>query len=259
MHNLYNPTFSLSSLSYLLGERVGGRLYPLQKRIVNILLLFIIITSSCDSSVKKTTTANNLLQQDTITIKETPHSEIIIDSRMTFHEAIAGTSAPQDIIDQLVLIDVEYYSTDDKLHRGQLLINRSIENDIVAIFDSIKMWHFPIVQAIPIVAFDWDDNRSMAANNTSSFCYRKVTGNNNYSRHAIGKAIDINPFFNPVIWKSPYEHRPVQPPNAQYNKETPGTLYLEHPVVQEFIKRKFTWGYHFTRYYDIHHFHKVSS
>ena len=204
------------------------------------LFLFMIITS-CDSSVKKTTAANNFPQQeDTITqdtiVDEITEPEIIIDSRMTFEEAIAGTKAPQDIINQLVLIDVEYYSIDNKLHRGQLLLNHSIEKDIVAIFDSIKAWHFPVAQAIPIVAFDWDDNLSMAANNTSSFCYRKVAGSDNFSRHAKGMAIDINPFFNPMIWKPPYENRPVKPENAQYNKETPGTLYLEHPVVKEFLK-----------------------
>jgi len=218
------------------------------------LLLFVIVTS-CDSSVKKIATTDGFPQQDTL-MKEMTEPKVIIDSQMTFEEAIAGTNAPQDIIDQLILTDVEYYSTDNKLHRGQLLINRSIKKDIVAIFDSIKVWRFPIVQVVPIVAFNWDDNLSMAANNTSSFCYRKVLGSNNLSRHAEGMAIDINPFFNPMIWKPPYENRPVKPENAQYNKEIPGTLYLEHPVVQEFLKRKFIWGYNFSKYYDIHHFHK---
>lgn len=221
-------------------------------------ILFLILSAiSCDSSAKKTTVVNDFLQQDTITVEEIKEPEIIIDSQMTFDEAIAGTKAPQDMINQLVLINVDYYSTDNKLHRGQLLINRSIEKDIVAIFDSIKVWRFPIIQAVPIVAFDWDDNLSMAANNTSSFCYRKVAGSNNLSRHAEGMAIDINPFFNPMIWKPPYENRPVRPENAQYNKEVPGTLYLEHPVVQEFLKRNFVWGYNFSRYHDIHHFHKI--
>jgi len=222
----------------------------------NLVLLLLLITTSCDFSVKKTTTANNSLQQDTIMEEITKPEIIIIDSQMTFEEAISGTKAPQDIIKQLVLINVEYYSTDNKLHRGQLLINRFIEKDIIAIFDSIKVRRFPIAQAIPIVAFDWDDNLSMAANNTSSFCYRKVAGTDNLSRHSTGMAIDINPLFNPMIWKPPYENRPVKPANAQYNKEIPGTLYLEHPVVQEFIKRKFIWGYDFSKYCDIHHFHK---
>ena len=216
-----------------------------------------VIVASCDSSVKKTSTENDSLQQNAIVAEEIKEPEIIIDSQMTFEEAVSGTKAPQDILDQLVLIDVEYYSTDDKLHRGQLLINRLIEKDIAAIFDSIKVWRFPIAHAIPIVAFDWDDDLSMAANNTSSFCYRKVPGAKNLSRHARGMAIDINPFFNPIKWKSPNEHRPVEPANARYNKEIPGTFYPGHPVVKEFLKRKFIWGYNFSKYYDTHHFHQI--
>ena len=223
------------------------------------LLAIIVMMFSCDFA-KKTSTKSiserNIVPEVIICDLDMPEPQIIIDSQMTFEEAISGTNAPQDIINQLVLIDVEYYSTDNKLHRGQLLLNKSIEKDIVAIFDTIKSIRFPIAQAIPVVAYDWDDNRSMAANNTYSFSYRKVAGTNNLSRHAEGKAVDINPVFNPLIWKSPNENRPVQPENAKYDKTVPGTLYLEHPVVKEFIKRKFTWGYNFSRYYDIHHFHK---
>ena len=223
----------------------------------NLLLIFAIIITSCDSSVKKVTTIkDNLLQQDTIVVEEPKEPEIIIDSQMTFEEAIAGSKAPQNIIDELVLVDIEYYSTDNKLHQGQLLINRSIENDITAIFDSIKVWHFPVVQAVPIVVFDWDDDRSMAANNTSSFCFRVVLGGKKLSNHAKGKAIDINPFFNPMIWKSSGKNPRSIPEGAQYDTNIPGTLYREHPVVCEFIKRKFAWGGSFSKYYDYHHFQK---
>jgi len=228
-------------------------------RTIYCLFTFMMIMS-CDFSVKKALAGNDFLQQDIVVVEEIidkiKEPEIIIDSQMTFKEAIAGTKAPQDVINQLVLIDVEYYSTDEKLHRGQLVINRSIEKDVIAIFDSIKAWHFPVAQAIPIVAFDWDDARSMAANNTSSFCYRNVSGSKNLSRHATGKAIDINPFFNPIIWKPPYENRPVKPENAKYDKSIPGTLYPEHPLAKEFLKRKFVWGHNFSKYYDTHHFQK---
>ncbi len=217
---------------------------------VNLLFLFSCTPNSSKPEIQK---LQSSVEFDSINTKE---PEIIIDSNMSFEDAIAGTDAPQEILDQLVLVDVEYYSTDDKLHRGQILLNRSIKEDIIAIFDTIKTIRFPVHQAIPIVAYGWDDNRSMLANNTSAFCYRKVAGTNNLSRHAKGKAIDINPFFNPLIWKTPNQNRPVIPEGAQHNKNVAGTLHEEHPIVKEFIKRKFTWGYNFPKYYDIHHFHK---
>ena len=194
---------------------------------------------------------------DTIDIDNaTNNNPVIIDSRMTFEEAIAGTMAPVDIIDQLVLLDVEYYSDDDLLHRGQLVVNKSIENDIREMFQLIKEIRFPVHQAVPIVAYDWDDNQSMLANNTSAFCYRKVAQSQRWSRHATGHAIDINPFFNPIVWKNEYKGRPNVPAGAIYDVDRPGTFHLTHPVVQEFRKRKFTWGYYFPVYYDYHHFHQ---
>lgn len=188
--------------------------------------------------------------------KTLPEDTVIVDSNMSFDEAIKGTTAPQEVIDQLELINVEYYSTDGKLHRGQFILNKSVKKDIIEIFEFIKEIRFPVHQAVPIVAYDWDDDASMKDNNSSSFCYRKVAGTGVLSRHALGKAIDINPYFNPLIWKPPYEDRPVMPEGAVYDIKKEGTFYHDHPVVKEFRKRKFTWGYYFKNYYDNHHFHR---
>ena len=119
---------------------------------------------------------------------------IIVDSHYTFDEAIAGSKAPKDIIMQLQLINIQYYSTDKRIHKGQLLTNKLIAHDLQQIFQFIFQRHFPIVKAIPIVNYNSDDNLSMQDNNTSSCCYRNTC----YSKHASGMARDINPLFNPV-------------------------------------------------------------
>ena len=41
--------------------------------------------------------------------------------------------------------------------------------------------------------------RSIKANNTSGFNCRAVTGDNGWSEHAYGRAIDVNPFVNPYV------------------------------------------------------------
>lgn len=46
--------------------------------------------------------------------------EPIIDACYTFEEAIADSSAPESIIRQLELFEVDYLSTDGKIHRGQI-------------------------------------------------------------------------------------------------------------------------------------------
>ena len=62
----------------------------------------------------------------------------IIDSRMTFEEATAGTSAPRKIIDELCLVDVRYRAFDGRLHQGQLVIHQEVKADIVEIFALIE-------------------------------------------------------------------------------------------------------------------------
>lgn len=172
----------------------------------------------------------------------------IIDSRYTFAEAIEGSNAPQIIIDELELIDVTYFSSDEKVHQGQILTNRSLVHDIKEIFELMLEQKFVIEKAIPIVAFNWSDSLSMANNNSYSFCYRNIS----YSNHAKGLAIDINPRFNPLRWKT--RNLPNEPIGAVLDITVNGTLYVDHPIVKEFQRRGFRWGHTFSKYWDDHHF-----
>jgi peptidoglycan L-alanyl-D-glutamate endopeptidase CwlK len=174
----------------------------------------------------------------------------IIDSKMTFEEAIAGTKAPREIIDSLHLIDVRYFAFDDRLHRGQLVVHRVVEKDVIEIFNLIGQLKFPIARVFPIAKYDWSDDESMADNNTSAFNYRFVMGTERLSHHAYGRAVDINPYLNPVIDESGR----IDPPGATYVPERPGTLSGSHPVVREFINRGWRWGGNFSSSVDYHHF-----
>lgn len=179
--------------------------------------------------------------------------EYIIDSQMTFEEAIFGTKAPKEIIDSLVLIDVLYYSLDNRLHKGQLLVNKSVAEDIKEIFELIRITKFPIGKVIPIVLYNWSDSISMEENNTSAFNYRFVAGTNRLSLHSFGRAIDINPFLNPVVYK---DGRNV-PKRAVYEPSKAGTFTEDNVIVKEFLKRGWRWGGHFSSYKDYHHFDKL--
>ncbi len=190
---------------------------------------------------------------DSVMIKSQPE---IIDCNYTFEEATAGSGAPQKIIDELVLLDLRYYSTDNQIHKGQVLTNKKIADDITEMFDFMLSIHFPIYRAVPIVRYGWDDNRSMAANNTSSFCYRNIANSKRRSKHSYGMAIDINPYFNPIRFKSPNQNRPNIPEGAVMDTTIAGTLHSKHPVVLEFNQKGFRWGHHFRRYFDNHHFEK---
>ena len=179
-------------------------------------------------------------------------SDIIIDSQMSFEEAVAGSEAPRHVIDSLCIVDVEYYSFDGKLHRGQLVVHKELKMDVIEIFELIKKKKFPVNHAIPIVEYDWNDNKSMAANNTSAFCYRYIAGTKRLSNHSYGRAVDINPFDNPVI----YADGKISPKGAVYDTSKPGVFTASNPIVKEFIGRGWRWGGNFKSLKDYHHFDK---
>jgi peptidoglycan L-alanyl-D-glutamate endopeptidase CwlK len=177
----------------------------------------------------------------------------IIDSRMTFREAINGTKAPTEVVRDLCLLDVRYYSFDGMLHQGQLVVHKDIKADVVEIFRLIERLRFPVNKAVPIVAYGWSDDASMADNNASAFNYRTVAGTKRLSRHACGLAVDINPFRNPVVYNSGR----ISPQGAVYRPGDPGVLTTGHPVVEEFLKRGWQWGANFKSMKDYHHFDKI--
>lgn len=177
--------------------------------------------------------------------------QIIIDSKMTFEESVAGIELPREILNQLELVNVQYYSFDGKMHQGQVLINKKVKKDVVEIFEVIKEIKFPIAKAIPISRYNWDDERVMLDNNSSAFNYRNIKGTRIKSYHLYGLAIDINPMQNPHIKRGK-----VYPENATYNPETLGTFTKDNLIVKEFIKRGWSWGGNWKSSKDYQHFEK---
>lgn len=177
--------------------------------------------------------------------------EIIIDCNYTLEEAISGVEIPAWIKKNLVLLDVEYYSFDEKLHKGQLVLHKRAERDIKEIFEIIRAIKFPVNKVIPVVKYNWSDEASMNDNNTSSFNYRKVKGQKLLSAHSYGLAIDINPLQNPHI-----KRNTVQPVNGKYDIKAEGTILKTSRVVQEFRKRGWQWGGSWRSSKDYQHFEK---
>jgi len=125
--------------------------------------------------------------------------QILIDADYTFDEALKGSSIPSSVKNKLDLVSVKYYGFDGKLHQGQIIVNKVIANDIVEIFKVIEEEKFPVEKVVPIVDYNWSDEKSMNDNNTSSFNYRFISGSRILSMHANGLAIDINPKQNPYV------------------------------------------------------------
>ncbi len=183
----------------------------------------------------------------------TNKNQTVTDSAMTFAEAIHGSEAPLEIIDSLSMVDVTYFSFDGLRHQGQIIVDARLEDDVYEIFQIIEKLKFPVGKVIPIVFYNWEDGDSMADNNSSAFNFRVIANTNKLSLHSFGRAVDINPVQNPVIYPTGI----VAPEGAVYRPKNNGTFTAKHPVVQAFVQRGWHWGGNFEQPKDYHHFEKT--
>ena len=102
--------------------------------------------------------------------------------------------------------------------------------------------------------YDADDDLSMAANNTSAFNCRKVSGSTNWSEHAYGRAIDVNPVQNPYVTRSGRVSPPAGRPYADRGRRAPGMLHAGDQAVKAFARAGWAWGGEWTSAKDYQHF-----
>lgn len=162
--------------------------------------------------------------------------------------------------DDLSYVSVLYIGFDLESHQGEIICNKAIAEDLVEIFYELYHNEYQIEEISLIEAYDGDDLASCSANNTSCFNYRKVVGSASLSKHALGLAIDINPFYNPYITYNKDGSENIYPAEAsEYADRTRSFAYKidENDLCYKlFTEHGFTWGGHWNSCKDYQHFQK---
>lgn len=158
--------------------------------------------------------------------------------------------------EQLVLMRIPYLDYRGERRMGEMVVARAVADQVAAIFDEIyRSETFRIAQMRLIDDFDGDDDKSIAANNTSGFNCR-LTDHGGLSKHALGLAIDINPVQNP------YREGSLTAPEAGRSYDEPqermkgivGLIVDGDVVTRAFARRGWTWGGHWKHTIDYQHF-----
>ena len=159
---------------------------------------------------------------------------------------------PQD----LRRITVTHRGFDGRDHTGHLIVHEDWADELLGVFDAIHAAGFAIQRIQPVDAFGASDDASMAANNTSAFNCRAVTGGTGWSRHSFGRAIDINPIQNPYV----IDRRAARcclPPAARPTVDRSprqGVITAGDAVVSAFAGIGWQWGGNWTSPVDYQHF-----
>jgi len=117
---------------------------------------------------------------------------------MTSHHVLSA-SAPIGC-ERLSLVTFSYVDFEGRPHDdGQIIVLDAVAPRVLRIFEGLQARRFPIAKAVPVEAYEGDDDASMADNNTTSFNDRPIAGTSRPSLHAYGAAIDLDPVQNPYL------------------------------------------------------------
>ena len=144
-------------------------------------------------------------------------------------------------LSDLRLVTITHWGFDGRPRPGELVVYAGQAEKIRRVFADLFAARFPIEQVRLIDEFGGDDDRSMAANNTSAFNCRSVKGSTHWSQHAYGRAIDINPLQNPYVTGDG-----VSPPAGREflrrDGSRQGLITARGPVVTAFARIGWGWG-----------------
>jgi hypothetical protein len=157
-------------------------------------------------------------------------------------------------LSDLRIINMTFWGFDDRPHFGELVVHREVARGVVTAFRTMYEAKFPIRRMERVDVYGADDDLSMAADNTSAFNCRNVTGTTDrWSIHSYGKAIDINTIENPYVSGTLV----LPPAGAAFLDRAdvrPGMITHGDLVWRAFERIEFVWGGDWTRPIDYQHF-----
>jgi hypothetical protein len=155
---------------------------------------------------------------------------------------------------ELRLLLADYWGFDKRVHRGELIVHRDHARRVLAVLGKLFAAGYPIQRLKVVDAYRADDDRSMAANNTSGFNCRRVSGSSSWSEHAVGRAVDLNPLRNPYVTRGGRVSPPAGRPYADRARRAAGMIHANDLVVRAFAAAGWRWGGYWSGSRDYQHF-----
>ena len=141
-------------------------------------------------------------------------------------------------LDDLVSIRIDYVGFDDAVHDGVLVVHRKLAKETVEIFGELFAAGFKIERMQPYE--DFPVGEYAASNDTVGFYCRPAQDDpKDFSSHAYGISVDINPLTNP--YRDPKGWWPAGS-NGERNRSAPGLLTADSEAVRIFMRRGWIWG-----------------
>jgi len=144
-------------------------------------------------------------------------------------------------VDELRYLTMTHHGFDTKVHTGEMIVNTAFAEDVVGVFRGLFDAGFPIEQMRVIRIEEIDDHPTGDFNDTTSFVCRPAVGSTNWSYHAYGLAIDVNPFHNPYL-RGDLVIPELASAYTDRENVRPGMILAGDIVVEAFAEIGWSWG-----------------
>ncbi|WP_020657555.1 M15 family metallopeptidase [Amycolatopsis benzoatilytica] len=156
-------------------------------------------------------------------------------NRSTWQAACPVSSA------DLRYVTLSFWGFDRHPHTGELLVRKDAAPAVVKAFSQLYAQRFPIEEMRITGPSELDAPPTGDGNDTSAFVCRPVRGQKNWSAHAYGLAVDVNPFCNPYT-KGDLVLPELATAYVDRADVRPGMVLAGGPVVQAFAQAGWQWG-----------------
>lgn len=237
------------------------------RKIASIVIVFICLAHCALGQTNITWVAGGLLEESKIKeagIEQCFTIEEISDkvfNRMWLKSFKKDCTTKQSDLRYLKLLHI---NIDGKPQMGEMVCHKSIARDLVEIFKELYKAKYRIERMVLVDEYGADDESSMAANNTSCFNFRTVSGTKSVSKHGYGLAIDVNPRYNPYVHTKTGKIEPANGKPYAYkrkNTENQAIRFIDSNDLcyKLFVAHGFRWGGTFRTNIDYQHFEKSQS
>jgi hypothetical protein len=170
----------------------------------------------------------------------------------------AGCPVP---LSGLRLLRFNYVGFDDEIKRGPMVINATVAEDVLWVFEQLFEAEFPIKRVGLAREFkesrleeDPHTRRSVTASFNCRVVVTPAGAGSTFSQHAYGLAVDINPLQNPYVSSDGWVRNRYARPYVERSRELLGMIHDGDVVVRSFAEIGWEWGGRWSSGKDYMHF-----
>jgi hypothetical protein len=161
-------------------------------------------------------------------------------------------------LSSLALLRFNSVGFDGDIHRGSMVVNASVADDVLSVFATLYRERFPIRQVALAKEFHPHADPNTRRSVTASFNCRPIVTpagvGERFSMHAYGLAVDVNPLQNPYVAADGYVRNRYARPYRDRTQRLPGMIHEGDIVVRAFAAIGWAWGGDWSGGKDYMHF-----